>query len=71
MLHQALCALDDHLGNSLMTLRKLVESRIENFHVITGYRLLYVRNLLRTLVDQQNDDVHIGMVDGNRLGHLL
>ena len=71
MLHETLCPLDYHLGNSLMALWKLIEGGIQNFYIIAGYRLLNVRNLLGTFIDQQDDDMHIRMIDGYCLGHLL
>ena len=54
-----------------MALRKLVEGGIDNLHILAEYRFFYICNLLRTLVNQKDDQVHVRVVGGNRLGNLL
>ena len=68
MLNQTSGTLDSHLGNSLVVLRCLIKSGIKNLNVITDNCFAYIGNLLRTLIDQHDDNVHLRIVpkDGTR-----
>ena len=68
VLHQTLCPLDDHLGYPLVVLGQLVEGGIDNLHILALDGLLDIGNLLRPLIDQQNDQMHVrmGYRDGAR-----
>ena len=71
MLYQTLRALDDHLGHTFMALRQLIEGRIDHLDIVPYYGLFDIGNLLRALIDQKDDHVHIRMIVGDCLGHLL
>ena len=68
VLDETLRLLDDHLGDLHVTLRRLVEGRRDDLAVD---RPLHVGDLLRPLVDEQHDQVHLGMVRGHRLRDAL
>ena len=71
MLHQSLGTLNDHLGHSLMMLRQFIKGRIDDLHILTDDGLLNVRYLLRSLVDQKNQHMHLGVGVKDRLRHFL
>ena len=71
MLHQALGPLNDHFGNPFMALRQLVKGGIDHLHIGADDRFLNIRNFLGTLVDQKDDQMHIRVVGGHGLCHLL
>ena len=71
MFNQTLCTLDHHLGNSFVMLRQLIKGRIDYFYIISDNGFLDVGNFLRTLVDQQNDQVHIWVISKDGLCHLF
>ena len=43
-------------------LRLLVKRGIDHFHIVTTDRLFDIRHFLRTLVDQQNDQLHLWVI---------
>ena len=51
-----------------MALSGLVEGRGDDFGVDL---ILHVRDLLGPLVDEQHDQMHVGLVDADRIGDLL
>ena len=71
MLHKTLSSLNNHLGNPLMVLRQLVKGGINHFHVGPFYGLLNIRNLLGTLVNQKDNQVHFRGVALYGLSHVL
>ena len=71
VLNKSLGALYYHLGNSLVMLGKFVESRINNLNLLALYGFLDIRNFLGTLVDKKYQQMHLGIVLGNRLGNVL
>ena len=71
MFNQTLCTLDHHLGNSFVMLRQLVKGGIDHLHIGADDRFLNIRNFLGTLVDQKDDQMHIRVVGGHGLCHLL
>jgi len=71
MLDETLRSLDHHLRHTLMALRKLIKRRINDLDLRSHNGLLNVRHLLRTLIDQQNDHMHIRMIRRDCLSHLL
>ena len=71
MLDKALRPFYYHLRHTFMTLRQLVKRRIDDLDIFSRYRLTDICHLLRTLIDQKDDQVHFWMIlcDGRR--HLL
>ena len=59
VLDQALGLLDHHLGHLHVALRRLVEGRRDDFAVD---RPLHVGDFLGPLVDEQHDQVDLGVV---------
>ena len=68
VLHQALGLLDDHLGDLDVAGGWLIEGRGDDFAVD---RALHVGHLFRALVDEQDDQVNLGVVGGDRVGDVL
>ena len=71
MLYQTFCPLNDHFRYTLVTLRKLVKGGINNFYIWPYNSFLNVCYFLRTLIDQQDHQMHIRMIGGNGLCHLF
>ena len=67
-LHQPLGALQHHLGDPGVVLRGLVKGRVDHL-ALDG--ALHVGHFLRALVDQQHDQVNLGIVGDNGVGNLL
>ena len=67
-LHQPLGALQHHLGDPGVVLRGLVEGGVDHL-ALDG--ALHVGHFLRALVDQQHDQVNLGIVGDNGVGNLL
>ena len=67
-LHEALRALDDELGDGRVVVRWHVERR---GHDVAADGALHVGDLLGTLVHEQADEVHLGVVGGNGLAYAL
>ena len=59
VLDQALGLLDHHLGDLHVALRRLVEGRRDD---LAADRALHVGDFFRPLVDEQDDQVHLGVV---------
>ena len=59
MFDKALCALDHHLGYSLMMLGKFIESRVNDFYIISVDRFPNIGNFLRSFIDQQDQHMHL------------
>ena len=59
VLHQALGLFDDHLGHLHVALGRLVKGRGDHLALD---RALHVRHFLGALVDQQDDQHHLGVV---------
>ena len=68
VLDQALGLFDHHLGDLHVALRRLVERRRHHFAL---HRALHVGDFFRPLVDQQHDQVHLGVIGGDRVGDRL
>ena len=68
MLDEALRLFDHHLGDLDVALRGLVERGGDH---LTLHAALHVGDFLGSLVDQQHDQEHFGMVVGDRLRHVL
>ena len=68
MFDQALGLLDHHLGNLDVARRRLVEGRGDDLAL---HRALHVGDFFRPLVDQQHDQVALGMVGRDRVGDVL
>ncbi len=68
MLDEALRLFDHHLGDLHVALRRLVEGGRDHF-ALDGS--LHVGNFFRPLVDQQDDQEHLGMVRRDRLRDVL
>ena len=68
VLDQPLGLLDDHLGDLHVALRRLVEGRGDHLAVD---RALHVGHLFGPLVDEQHDQVDLGMVRRHRLRDAL
>jgi hypothetical protein len=71
MLYKTARTLHNHLGNSLMMFRKFIKCRIDHFHIRSLDRLSDIGNLLRTLIDQKNDQMHISVIPEDRLGNVF
>ena len=54
-----------------MMLRKLIKSGIDHFHIISVDRFLNIGNFLGTLIDQQDQHMHLGIAAQNRFSHFL
>ncbi len=68
MLHQALGLLDDHLGHLHVALRGLIEGRGDD---LAEHRTLHIGHLFGALVDEQHDEVNLGVVGHDRVGDVL
>ena len=68
MLDQALGLLDHHFGHLHVANRRFVEGR---GHDLALHRPLHVGHFLRPLVDQEHDQVALGVIGGDRLGDVL
>ena len=68
VLDQALGLLDHHLRDLHVALRRLVEGRRDDLAL---HRALHVGDLFRPLVDEQHDEVHLGVIGGDRVGDRL
>ena len=68
VLDQALGLLDDHLGHLHVPLRRLVEGRADH---LAAHRALHVGHLFGPLVDEQHDQVNLGVIRGDRVGDRL
>ena len=54
-----------------MVLRQLVEGGMNHLHIRPLNSFFDICNLLRALVNQQNQQLHVRMVPGHGLGHIL
>ena len=68
VLDEALGFLDHHLGHLHVALRRLVEGRRDHLAVD---RPLHVGDFFRPLVDQQHDQIHLGVIRRHRLRDAL
>jgi hypothetical protein len=68
VLDQPLRLLDHHLRNLHVALRRLVEGRRDHF---AADRALHVGDFFRPLVDQQHDQVDLGVVMGDAVRDVL
>ena len=71
MLNQTLCTLNNHFGDSFMMFRQFVKGGIDHFNVRPCHRLLHVRYLLRTFIDQENDQMQVRIIFLYRHGHFF
>ena len=71
MLYQSARTFHNHLGYSLMMLRKLIKGRIDNLHIVSPDCFFDICNFLRTFIDQQNDQMHIRIVSKNGFRHIF
>ena len=71
VLHEALRALDDHFRDALVVLGQFVKGGIDDFHVGACDGFLNICHFLRALVDQQNDQVALGIVELDRPCNFL
>ncbi len=68
MLDQALGLLDHHFGDLHVARGRLVEGR---GHDLALHRALHVGDFFRALVDQQHDQIALGMIGGDRVRDVL
>ena len=68
MLDQPLGLLDDHLGHLNMAARRFVEGGGNHF---AAHHARHLGDFLGALVDQQDDQVALGIIAGNALGDVL
>jgi hypothetical protein len=68
VLDEALGLLDHHLGDLHVARRRLVEGRADDLAL---HGALHVRHLFGPLVDEQHDEVGVGVVGRDRVGDLL
>ena len=68
VLDQALGLLDHHLGDLHVALGRLVEGRRDD---LAAHRALHVGDFFRPLVDEQHDQIHLGVVLGDAVGDAL
>ena len=54
-----------------MVLGKLIEGGIDHFHIVSVDCFLNIGNFLGTLIDQQDQHMHLGITVQNRLCHFL
>ena len=54
-----------------MALCQLIKGGIDDLHISALNGLLYIGNLLRAFVDQQNDQIHLRIILCNGLCHIL
>ena len=71
MFYKAACTLYNHLGYTLMMLRKLIKCGINNFHVRSLYCFPDIGNFLRTFINKKNDQMHILVILRNRFRNIL
>ena len=71
MLYQALRPLDHHLRHTLVVLRQFIKRRVDDFNIVSLDGLLDVRYLLRTLVDQQDQQMDLRIIPPYGQRHLL
>ena len=71
MLNQTLCSLDDHFRNPFMPVREFIKGGINNLYIFADHGFFDVRYLLRALIDQKDNHMHIRVVGGNSLRNLL
>ena len=71
MFHQTTCTFYYHFRHTFMMFRKLIKCRINDFHIIATDGLPDICNLLRALIDQKNDQMHVRIVSQNRLCHIF
>jgi hypothetical protein len=60
--------LDHHFGDLDVALRRFVEGRRDH---LSAHRALHVGHLFGPLVDEQHDQVDLGMVLGDAVGDVL
>jgi hypothetical protein len=68
VLDEALGLLDHHLGHLHVALRRLVEGRADH---LAAHRALHVGDLFGPLVDEQHDEVDLGVVLRDAVGDVL
>ena len=71
MFYKAACTLHNHLRYTLMMLRKLIKCRIDNLYIRSLYCFLDISNLLWTLVNEKNDQMHVLVILQNGLGNVF
>ena len=71
MLNQTLSSLDNHFRYALMAVGLLVKGGINHFYIRAYDCFLDIGYFLRTLVDEQDHQVHIRVIGGNGSGYLL
>ena len=69
MLNHALGLLDDHLGHLHVALGRFVEGGTDHLGGVAVAD--HVGDLLRSLVDEQNEEVHLRVVLDDRIGEVL
>ena len=67
-LHQALGALDHHLGDLHVARRGLVEGGTDD---LAAHAAHHLGDFLGTLIDEQHDEVDLGVVGDQRVGDVL
>lgn len=71
MLYQTLRTLDHHLGYPLVMFRQLVKCRVDYFHIWSRDCFPDIGYLLRTLIDQKNQKMHVRLSFLNRECHFF
>ncbi len=68
VLDKTLGFFDDHLRHLHVPCRRFVKSGGDHFAV---NRTLHIGHFFRTLIDEQNDKIDLGMIGGDRVGDIL
>ena len=71
MLHQPFSSLYYHLGHPFVAVRKFIKGGVDHLHIGPNDRFPDIRHFLRALIDEQDHQMHVRVIGGNRLCHLL
>ena len=67
-LDEALRLFEYHVRYLNVTLGRLIKRGTDNFG---AYGALHICNFLRALIDEQNDQLHLGVIANDTIGHFL
>ena len=71
MFYEAFCSLKNHFRHPLMMVGELIKSRIDDLHVLSLHRFLKICHFLRSLIDEQHDQLNLFIILADALGHLF
>ena len=71
MFHQTTCTFYYHFRHTFMMFRKLIKCRINDFYLFALNRLFNIRNFLRSLINQKNNQFHFRIVCRNCFRNLF